>query len=104
MWILVVVIHRRFCYSTFEVLNTCRLRGQSTRGVKTDIKRQTFRVANFSSVSSTIEIVSKDRMLEIIGVDYPALREQLFLAEGLSTEQSNALTLNEPKIPIVCLK
>ena len=26
-------------------------------------------------------------MLEIIGVDYPALREQLFLAEGLSTEQ-----------------
>jgi hypothetical protein len=26
-------------------------------------------------------------MLEIISVDYPALREQLFLAEGLSTEQ-----------------
>jgi hypothetical protein len=26
-------------------------------------------------------------MLEIIGVDYPTLREQLFLAEGLSTEQ-----------------
>jgi hypothetical protein len=31
------------------MLNTCRLRCQSTRGVKTDIKQQTFRVANFSS-------------------------------------------------------
>ena len=30
-----------------------RLRGQSTRGVKTDIKRQTFRVANFPSVLQT---------------------------------------------------
>ena len=49
MWISVVVTHRRFCYSTFKVLNTCRLRGQSTRGVKTNINRQTFRVANFPS-------------------------------------------------------
>ena len=47
---LVVVTRRKFCYSTFKVLTLCRLRGQSTRGVKTDIKRQTFRVANFPSV------------------------------------------------------
>ena len=33
------------------MLNTCRLRCQSTRGVKTDIKQQTFRVANFPSAS-----------------------------------------------------
>ena len=39
-----------FCYSTFKVLNSCRLRCQSTRRVKTDIKLQTFRVANFPSV------------------------------------------------------
>jgi hypothetical protein len=30
-------------------------------------------------------LLRKNRMLEIIGVDYPALREQLFLVEGLST-------------------
>ncbi len=33
------------------MLTLCRLRGQSTRGVKTDIKQQTFRVANFPSVT-----------------------------------------------------
>ncbi len=31
------------------MLTLCRLRGQSTRGVKTDIKQQTFRIANFPS-------------------------------------------------------
>ena len=38
-------------------------------------------------------LLRKNRMLEIIGVDYPALREQLFLAEGLSTEQLEARIL-----------
>jgi len=38
-----------YLYAPFKVLNTCRLRGQSTKGVKTDIKRQTFRVANLPS-------------------------------------------------------
>ena len=47
MWISVVVTRKKFCYSTFKVLNTCRLRGQSTRGVKANIKRQTFRVARW---------------------------------------------------------
>ena len=36
-------------------------------------------------------------MLEIISVDYPALREQLFLAEGLSTEQLEARILEGTK-------
>ena len=34
------------------MLTLCRLRGQSPRGVKTDIERQTFRVANFPSAVS----------------------------------------------------
>ena len=38
------------------MLNTCGLRGQSIRGVKTNIKRQTFRVANFPSVI-VVEII-----------------------------------------------
>ncbi len=38
-------------YNGFTVLTLWRLRGQSTRGVKTDIKQQTFRVANFPSES-----------------------------------------------------
>ena len=38
-------------------------------------------------------LLRKNRMLEIIGVDYPALCEQLFLAEGLSTEQLEARIL-----------
>ena len=38
-------------------------------------------------------LLRKNRMLEIIGVDYPALRDQLFLAEGLSTEQLEARIL-----------
>ena len=38
-------------------------------------------------------LLRKNRMLEIIGVDYPALREQLFLAEELSTEQLEARIL-----------
>ena len=38
-------------------------------------------------------LLRKNRMLEIIGVDYPALREQLFLVEGLSTEQLEARIL-----------
>jgi len=33
-----------------KVLNTCRFMSSSTMGVKTDIKRQTFTVANFPSV------------------------------------------------------
>ncbi len=49
MWISVVVTRRKFCYSTFKVLTLCCLRCQSTSGVKTDIKQQTFRVANFPS-------------------------------------------------------
>ncbi len=32
-------------------------------------------------------LLQKNHMLEIIGVDFPALREQLFLAKGISTEQ-----------------
>jgi hypothetical protein len=36
---------------------------------------------------------SKEPHAGIIGVDYPALREQLFLAEGLSTEQLEARIL-----------
>ena len=39
-------------------------------------------------------LLRKNRMLEIIGVDYPALREQLFLVEGLSTEQLEARILD----------
>ena len=36
-------------------------------------------------------------MLEKIGVDYPALRDQLFLAEGLPTEQLEARILEGTK-------
>ena len=53
-------------------------------------------------------LLQKNRMLEIIGVDYPALREQLFLAEGYRpnnwtptfSKGPNALTSSEPKLPI----
>jgi hypothetical protein len=38
-------------------------------------------------------LLRKNRMLEIIGVDCSALREQLFLAEGLSTKQLEARIL-----------
>ena len=38
-------------------------------------------------------LLRKNHMLEIIGVDYPALHEQLLLAEGLSTEQLEARIL-----------
>ena len=41
-------------------------------------------------------LLQKNRMLEIIGVDYPALREQLFLAEGQSTEQLEARRYRTP--------
>jgi len=38
-------------------------------------------------------LLRKNRTLEIIGIDYPAHGEQLFLAEGLSTEQLEARIL-----------
>jgi hypothetical protein len=47
------VTRRKFCYSTFKVLTLCCLRCQSTRGIKTDIKQQTFRIAYFSSAPKT---------------------------------------------------
>ena len=58
MWISVVLTHRRFCYSTFKVLTSCRLRCQSIRVVKTDIRRQTFRFANFPSEWVAIKLRS----------------------------------------------
>jgi hypothetical protein len=39
----------------FKVLTLCYLRCQSTRGVKTDIKQQPFRVANFPSATTIVQ-------------------------------------------------
>jgi hypothetical protein len=55
-----------YLYAPFKVLNTCRLRGQSTKGVKTDIKRQTFRVANLPSAwTSNLEDIAVEEEEEI---------------------------------------
>jgi len=66
MWISVVVTCKIICYSTFKVLNTCRLRCQSTRGVKTDIKQQTFRVANFPSNKWPYQVIERRQSIYII--------------------------------------
>jgi len=48
-------------------------------------------------------LLRKNRMLEIIGVDYPALREQLFLTEGLSTEQLEVRILEGTELLITSI-